>query len=108
MEGGHGGNTTDQSVPIILSNFEVNTVGLHVLLYTAQELGFKGGVQHGTNDDATPTGRAVANARSAGAAAKKRVRQLQRLPFVRQLKRPNLGDAGQTVVRMLASTPPND
>jgi hypothetical protein len=36
------------------------------------------------------------------------VRQLQRLPFVRQLKRPNLGDAGQTVVRMLASTPPND
>ena len=31
MNGAQGGASTDQSIPLILSNYEVNTVGLHLL-----------------------------------------------------------------------------
>ncbi|MGH2458557.1 MAG: NAD-dependent epimerase/dehydratase family protein [Chloroflexota bacterium] len=44
MQGAQGGSVTDQSVPLILSNYDVNAKGLHLLLYTAQELGVKRGV----------------------------------------------------------------
>jgi len=44
MKGAQGGSVTDQSVPLILSNYDVNAKGLHLLLYTAQELGIKRGV----------------------------------------------------------------
>lgn len=44
MQGAQGGSVTDQSVPLILSNYDVNAKGLHLLLYTAQELGIKRGV----------------------------------------------------------------
>src|SRR5580698_10515709 len=48
MNGAQGGASTEQSVPLILSNYEVNTVGLHLLLYTAQELGIRGGIHTST------------------------------------------------------------
>jgi nucleoside-diphosphate-sugar epimerase len=48
MNGAQGGATTEQSVPLIMSNYEVNTLGLHVLLYTAQELGIRRGVHTST------------------------------------------------------------
>lgn len=44
MKGAQGGSVTDQSVPLIVSNYEVNTKALHLLLFTAQELGIKRGV----------------------------------------------------------------
>lgn len=44
MNGAQGGASTRQSVPLILSNYEVNTLGLHLLLYTAQGLGIRRGV----------------------------------------------------------------
>lgn len=44
MQGAQGGSVTDQSVPVILSNYDVNAKGLHLLLYTAQEMGIKRGV----------------------------------------------------------------
>jgi nucleoside-diphosphate-sugar epimerase len=48
MNGAQGGASTEQSVPLILSNYEVNTLGLHLLLYTAQELGIRRGVHTST------------------------------------------------------------
>jgi nucleoside-diphosphate-sugar epimerase len=48
MKGAQGGASTEQSVEIILSNYEVNTLGLHLLLYTAQELGIRFGVHTST------------------------------------------------------------
>jgi nucleoside-diphosphate-sugar epimerase len=44
MNGAQGGASSGQSVPLILSNYEVNTLGLHLLLYTAQGLGIRRGV----------------------------------------------------------------
>src|ERR1700683_346713 len=48
MNGAQGGASTEQSVPLIVSNYEVNTVGLHLLLYTAQELGIRRGIHTST------------------------------------------------------------
>jgi nucleoside-diphosphate-sugar epimerase len=48
MNGAQGGASTEQSVPLILSNYEVNTVGLHLFLYTAQELGIRRGIHTST------------------------------------------------------------
>jgi nucleoside-diphosphate-sugar epimerase len=48
MMGPQGGATTDQSLPLIISNYEVNTLGLHLLLYTAQGLGIRRGVHTST------------------------------------------------------------
>jgi nucleoside-diphosphate-sugar epimerase len=44
MQGAQGGSSTAQSIPLILSNYEVNTKGLHLLLYLAQEGGITRGV----------------------------------------------------------------
>ncbi len=44
MRSPQGGSSTVQSIAIIQENYEVNTLGMHLLLYTAQELGIKGGV----------------------------------------------------------------
>lgn len=41
MQGRQGGDTNDQTIEQIQSNYEVNTLGLHLLLYIAQELGIK-------------------------------------------------------------------
>lgn len=48
MNGPQGGASTEQSVPLIISNYEVNTLGLHLLLYTAQGLGIRRGVHTST------------------------------------------------------------
>lgn len=48
MKGPQGGASTEQSVPLIISNYEVNTLGLHLLLYTAQGLGIRRGVHTST------------------------------------------------------------
>jgi nucleoside-diphosphate-sugar epimerase len=48
MNGAQGGASTDQSLPLILSNYEVNTLGLHLLLYIAQGLGIRAGVHTST------------------------------------------------------------
>ncbi|HEX5417915.1 MAG TPA: NAD(P)-dependent oxidoreductase [Chloroflexota bacterium] len=44
MKSPQGGTLTDQSVPVILDNYDVNAKGLHLFLYTAQELGITRGV----------------------------------------------------------------
>lgn len=44
MRHGQGGSVTAQDLPTIVENYEVNTKGLHLLLYIAQELGVKRGV----------------------------------------------------------------
>lgn len=44
MKSPQGGTLRDQSVPVILDNYDVNAKGLHLLLYTAQELGVTRGV----------------------------------------------------------------
>lgn len=48
MKSPQGGSVTDQSIKIIQENYEVNTLGLHLLLYTAQGLGIKRGVHTST------------------------------------------------------------
>ena len=48
MKSPQGGSVTDQSIPIITNNYEVNTLGLHLLLYTAQSMGIKRGVHTST------------------------------------------------------------
>jgi nucleoside-diphosphate-sugar epimerase len=48
MMGPQGGVSTEQSLPLIISNYEVNTLGLHLLLYTAQGLGIRRGVHTST------------------------------------------------------------
>jgi hypothetical protein len=40
-----GGNTTEQDLPTIINNYEVNTLGLHLLLWTAHGMGITGGPQ---------------------------------------------------------------
>ena len=44
MRDGQGGMVTDQDVPAILSNYELNTKGLHLFLFLAQAAGVKHGV----------------------------------------------------------------
>jgi len=44
MKSPQGGTVKDQTVPVILDNYEVNAKGLHLLLFTAQELGISRGV----------------------------------------------------------------
>lgn len=48
MQRGQGGSVTNQDVPTILDNYEVNTKALHLLLFTAQEMGIKRGVYTST------------------------------------------------------------
>src|SRR4051794_34084459 len=44
MKSPQGGSVTDQTLTEIVENYEVNTLGLHVLLWTAQGMGVKRGV----------------------------------------------------------------
>lgn len=44
MQRGQGGTLTTQDVDTIVANYDVNAKGLHLLLYTAQDLGIKRGV----------------------------------------------------------------
>jgi nucleoside-diphosphate-sugar epimerase len=48
MKSPQGGISTEQSIAIIDDNYEVNTRGLHLLLYTAQSMGIKRGVHTST------------------------------------------------------------
>ena len=42
------GLSSDQDIPTIVNNYEVNTLGLHLLLWTAQRMGIKAGVHIST------------------------------------------------------------
>jgi nucleoside-diphosphate-sugar epimerase len=44
MRSPQGGSSTEQSIQIIQENYEVNALGVHLLLYVAQGLGIKRGV----------------------------------------------------------------
>ena len=44
MKSPQGGSSTDQNLTQIRENYEVNTLGLHLLLWTAQGMGIKRGV----------------------------------------------------------------
>jgi uronate dehydrogenase len=48
MKSPQGGSVTDQTVTEIAENYEVNTLGLHVLLWTAQSMGIMRGVHTST------------------------------------------------------------
>ena len=48
MRSPQGGSVTDQDLTIIKNNYEVNTLGLHILLWTAQGMGIKQGVHTST------------------------------------------------------------
>jgi nucleoside-diphosphate-sugar epimerase len=48
MRSAQGGSSTEQDVATIVANYEVNTLGLHLLLWTAQEMGIKAGVHTST------------------------------------------------------------
>ena len=48
MKSPQGGSVTDQDVKIITENYEVNTLGLHLLLFTAQAMGIRRGVHTST------------------------------------------------------------
>jgi nucleoside-diphosphate-sugar epimerase len=48
MKSPQGGSSTDQNLKIITENYEVNTLGLHLLLFTAQGMGIKRGVHTST------------------------------------------------------------
>jgi uronate dehydrogenase len=48
MKSPQGGSVTDQTLTEIVENYEVNTLGLHVLLWTAQGMGIKRGVHTST------------------------------------------------------------
>lgn len=48
MRSPQGGELTDQDIPTIMNNYEVNTLGLHLLLWTAQGMGIKAGVHTST------------------------------------------------------------
>jgi nucleoside-diphosphate-sugar epimerase len=48
MRHGQGGSVTNQDVPTIVDNYDVNCKGLHLLLYTAQEVGVRRGVYTST------------------------------------------------------------
>lgn len=44
MMGAQGGNSTEQDIGLIQSNYAVNTLGLHLLLYIAQSMNIMNGV----------------------------------------------------------------
>lgn len=44
MKSPQGGSVTDQNLTQIVENYEVNTLGLHMLLWTAESMGVKRGV----------------------------------------------------------------
>lgn len=48
MRNPQGGNVTDQDIETIVNNYEVNTLGLHLLLFTAQGMGIRSGVHTST------------------------------------------------------------
>ncbi len=48
MKSPQGGSSTDQNLTQIRENYEVNTLGLHLLLWTAQRMGIKRGVHTST------------------------------------------------------------
>jgi nucleoside-diphosphate-sugar epimerase len=48
MKSPQGGSSTEQNLTIITENYEVNTLGLHLLLYTAQGRGIRRGVHTST------------------------------------------------------------
>ena len=48
MKSPQGGSVSDQTLTQIQENYEVNTLGLHLLLWTAQGLGIKRGVHTST------------------------------------------------------------
>jgi nucleoside-diphosphate-sugar epimerase len=48
MKSPQGGSSTDQTLTQIQENYEVNTLGLHLLLFTAQGMGIKRGVHTST------------------------------------------------------------
>jgi nucleoside-diphosphate-sugar epimerase len=48
MRRGQGGSVTNQNIPTIVDNYDVNGKGLHLLLYIAQDLGIKRGVYTST------------------------------------------------------------
>lgn len=48
MRSPQGGSSTDQTLQQITENYEVNTLGLHQLLFTAQELGVLRGIHTST------------------------------------------------------------
>jgi nucleoside-diphosphate-sugar epimerase len=48
MKSPQGGSSNDQNLTQIVENYEVNTLGLHLLLWTAQGMGIKRGVHTST------------------------------------------------------------
>jgi nucleoside-diphosphate-sugar epimerase len=48
MRSPQGGDRTDQDLTVILDNYEVNTLGVHLLLWTAQQMGIRQGVYTST------------------------------------------------------------
>lgn len=48
MKSPQGGSSTDQDLTIITENYTVNTLGLHLLLWTAQGMGIRRGVHTST------------------------------------------------------------
>lgn len=48
MRNPQGGSSTDQDLETIRNNYEVNTLGLHLLLWTAQRMGIRRGVHTST------------------------------------------------------------
>jgi nucleoside-diphosphate-sugar epimerase len=48
MKSPQGGSSNDQTLTQIVENYEVNTLGLHLLLWTAQSMGIKRGVHTST------------------------------------------------------------
>jgi nucleoside-diphosphate-sugar epimerase len=46
--GAHGGGGTEQSIELIQAQYSVNTLGLHLLLFTAQQMGITRGVHTST------------------------------------------------------------
>ena len=48
MKGGQGGFTRDHTAELAVDNYQVNCLGLHVLLLTAHEMGIRCGIHTGT------------------------------------------------------------
>ncbi len=48
MKGGQGGFTRDHTTELVIDNYQVNCLGLHLLLLTAHEMGIGGGIHTGT------------------------------------------------------------
>jgi len=48
MMGAQGGNSTEQDIELIQSNYAVNTMGLHLLIYIAQSMNIMSGVHTST------------------------------------------------------------